>query len=701
MTDGRRPFKLWGFAAAVLIALALVSATALTGVENSLTARLVGCILATVSLLLGGGCLGLAVRGLISSGLTGIGSRLQKQTGELNIAQERRHADLISRIASVDEQSQAAAREIGEELRTISAALGDLTTAENETAKALGSLARFHRLQTEQMAAIRKQTRAGMEGIDRVYALTSAIQDTAVEGRDSTRKLLNVVRGEVKRSREEADRFASELRGVTGKLDEVEAGQRRTLNFLRREGSIQVVLDRLQASERRLLHSVEGSALTIAEELTVSGGRQCSELRDEIRFAVEEIQGVRAVVGTIQQEIDGSTPRASELLATVGGITHSIGALITSVGEQGNENRASLGKLKESTTDSINMMDGTLHDVCRMHEEVGTATRSVLDSQNATEQRINLLGVSLDGLQARWNALEITLQEYIVQQSTEGDTSDTKQVEDLVPDVRTLVRLTDVLKNDLKSLHRHVDRAGVDTVRQTEALMQLLPRMGNAARRLPPSGGFAMAPDSLLLLSDLIAEHKPKRILELGSGTSTIWIGSFAASIGSSVISIDHLEEYRARTQQDLEAFGLDALVDLRLAELAPVEVMGETKSWYDVSVLKDLSLIDMVIVDGPPESTGPAPRSPAFPLLRSMLSDQALIVVDDMHRDPEMQMVEGWIEFDPSLHKTTWMAGRTAVLEYRRDRIQEGSGELLPSIGVEHESSGDSTAQSLDHPQR
>src|SRR5699024_8099047 len=99
-------------------------------------------------------------------------------------------------------------------------------------------------------------------------------------------------------------------------------------------------------------------------------------------------------------------------------------------------------------------------------------------------------------------------------------------------------------------------------------------------------------------------------------------------------------EEYRARTQEDLDEFGLSDAVEVRLAELSPVEVGEVTSNWYDTKTLQDLSSIGLVVVDGPPESTGQDPRNPAFPVLRSRLADHALVVVDDIHREQEQQMV-------------------------------------------------------------
>lgn len=175
-----------------------------------------------------------------------------------------------------------------------------------------------------------------------------------------------------------------------------------------------------------------------------------------------------------------------------------------------------------------------------------------------------------------------------------------------------------------------------------------------------------MNPDSLLLLSDLVRQRKPKNILEIGSGTSTVWMATFAASVDAQLVSVDHLEEYRELTQQSLRDFGLEERVDLRLAELTGIEINGEATQWYAPDRFDDLCDIDMVIVDGPPESTGPNPRFPAFPLLRDKLSPGALIVVDDLHREQETQMVDAWLEQCEDLSRTSWFAGRTGVLEYR-----------------------------------
>ncbi|WP_172172239.1 O-methyltransferase [Brevibacterium sp. CT2-23B] len=241
----------------------------------------------------------------------------------------------------------------------------------------------------------------------------------------------------------------------------------------------------------------------------------------------------------------------------------------------------------------------------------------------------------------------------------------TSEVAVVSDSVRTILRLSDTSKNEIKALHRHVDRASVDTVRQVEAAIQLLDRVDSSEQRYPESGGFAMNPDSLLLLSDLILRHRPKRILELGSGTSTIWTGTFARAVGAKVVSLEHLDRYRELTGQMIADFDLTEVVDLRLAPLREVDVDGTTAQWYDEQALRGIDDIDLLVVDGPPESSGPAPRYPAFPILRERLTGGALIVVDDFHREQEAQMVETWQKNHPSLTVTSWSAGRTGVLRF------------------------------------
>lgn len=214
-----------------------------------------------------------------------------------------------------------------------------------------------------------------------------------------------------------------------------------------------------------------------------------------------------------------------------------------------------------------------------------------------------------------------------------------------------------------------LDQSSTSTVRQMESLLQLLPRMSQAGRGLPPTGGWAMSAEGLLLVSDLIQSRKPKKILELGSGSSTIWIGLQASEIGASLISVEHDEAYAQKTQRLITEFGLTESVELRLAELTDVTLSDRQTRWYDPEALERLEQVDMLIVDGPPGATGPQARQPALPMLIDTLSADCVVLLDDMHRTSEKHAFETWEECYSDFTRQDSGSARVGVLERSKSK--------------------------------
>ncbi|NYJ17872.1 O-methyltransferase [Nesterenkonia sandarakina] len=200
------------------------------------------------------------------------------------------------------------------------------------------------------------------------------------------------------------------------------------------------------------------------------------------------------------------------------------------------------------------------------------------------------------------------------------------------------------MEDSAKKLISQGPRETRDVVRQVEALFQLFAGEATDQRApMPPTGNYALDAPAMLHLLHLIRSKRPQRILELGSGTSTIWIAYLCRELGIELVSLDHLEGYAQQTKAALRRHGLEDVVDLRVAPLEPVQIDGQTFEWYAQGASSDLSGIDLLIVDGPPKSTGPRARFPAVPALRDKLSDQATIVLDDMHRSGEVEILESW----------------------------------------------------------
>jgi len=150
----------------------------------------------------------------------------------------------------------------------------------------------------------------------------------------------------------------------------------------------------------------------------------------------------------------------------------------------------------------------------------------------------------------------------------------------------------------------------------------------------------------MLQAIDLVTRPEVSLALECGSGTSTLFLARALQLKGSGrLIALEHMEEFLEPTIEALKRHGLDDVAEVRHAPLSEVEIDGDTYLWYDPSSILDLSDIDLLIVDGPPGSTGTRARFPAYPLLNERLALSALILVDDLQRSDERAVVDAWLE--------------------------------------------------------
>ncbi|UFU07549.1 class I SAM-dependent methyltransferase [Ruania halotolerans] len=210
-------------------------------------------------------------------------------------------------------------------------------------------------------------------------------------------------------------------------------------------------------------------------------------------------------------------------------------------------------------------------------------------------------------------------------------------------------------------LRREVRSLRHEPLTQSQALTQLLGAFTPDAP-LPPVGGWAMEPTTLVEIVDLIARVQPQVVLECGSGTSTVWIAQALRRNGSGrVISLDHDAEYAHSTRTQLARHSLSDWAEVRYAPLVPTATELGEKHWYEVD-LESIPKIDLLVVDGPPEGTGEMARYPAVPVLSPRLSASAVIVLDDAHRRDEREAARLWTD-QLGLDWSRDIAGRATVL--------------------------------------
>lgn len=228
-----------------------------------------------------------------------------------------------------------------------------------------------------------------------------------------------------------------------------------------------------------------------------------------------------------------------------------------------------------------------------------------------------------------------------------------QHLSDQIRDLRgEVAQVQDVLLEQVESTRTSIRQNVADNARETvhlvESTMLLMAKAPQFESVMPPLGGFAMDARAMLHLATLVEEHKPRRILELGGGSSTVWLGYLTRDFDTEIVSIDHLEDYRNTTSEYVDRHGFSERVDCRLGPLEKQTVGDETYSWYTPHVFNDVTDIDILLIDGPPRATGRLARYPALPKLHHCLRPDGLVLLDDMQRKEEQNILEIWLsQFD------------------------------------------------------
>ncbi len=185
--------------------------------------------------------------------------------------------------------------------------------------------------------------------------------------------------------------------------------------------------------------------------------------------------------------------------------------------------------------------------------------------------------------------------------------------------------------------------------RQTESLFYLFSTMRFQHPLPAMRGWWAISPDFANIIIALIREYKPRLVLEAGSGVSTLITAYSLREIGKgSVVSFDHDERFAAISAANVKKHGLQDIATVIYAPLKEVVIRDKTWLWYDTEQLCNLGPIDMLIIDGPPGIIQRLARYPALPILFPLLSENAVVLLDDAFRADEREIVRRWLkEFD------------------------------------------------------
>jgi predicted O-methyltransferase YrrM len=171
-----------------------------------------------------------------------------------------------------------------------------------------------------------------------------------------------------------------------------------------------------------------------------------------------------------------------------------------------------------------------------------------------------------------------------------------------------------------------------------------------------PWGAGVMRPAGLVAVCNDVVLNGRRRVVELGSGISTILLTRLLTQQrpqgGFRMAAVEHDAGWARWVTGQLEREGIGDDVVVIHAPLTPHAYAERGLLWYDdaaVTAGLDIALqgdlIDLLLVDGPPAYAAGhgLARYPALPVLGHRLSPGATVVLDDVERLGEQEVLRRW----------------------------------------------------------
>ncbi|MFN3389106.1 MAG: class I SAM-dependent methyltransferase [Allosphingosinicella sp.] len=196
-----------------------------------------------------------------------------------------------------------------------------------------------------------------------------------------------------------------------------------------------------------------------------------------------------------------------------------------------------------------------------------------------------------------------------------------------------------------------------------QAKRALLDRLDLPRDALPNLGAWKADTGLLTLVAEHILEHKPKLVVEFGTGASTLVIArALEKAGGGTLISFEQHADFVEATAKWLGDYGLSA--DLRAVPLRP-SPDGWPGLWYDHGRLPDG--IGLMLIDGPPWTIHPMTRGAAASLF-DQIAPGGTVMLDDAARPGERLVARRWRKAHPDFRFALWKGGTKGTLIGRKE---------------------------------
>ena len=170
-----------------------------------------------------------------------------------------------------------------------------------------------------------------------------------------------------------------------------------------------------------------------------------------------------------------------------------------------------------------------------------------------------------------------------------------------------------------------------------------------------PMTSWSISPNLILHVLNDIDINNRKCIVEFGTGASTIYIAKLLQMTQNNAFfySIESDAVWAEKIRRKLQSLQLLEYVIIILAPKTEVYehlLFKDQKLWYNAEILnkelKDVTDIDLVLVDGPSGKGTPYSRFSAIPFLKEKLSLDYSIFLDDTNRLQERQIADNWKKY-------------------------------------------------------
>lgn len=160
-------------------------------------------------------------------------------------------------------------------------------------------------------------------------------------------------------------------------------------------------------------------------------------------------------------------------------------------------------------------------------------------------------------------------------------------------------------------------------------------------------GPMTLFPRKAEYLMSEIEAAPPRRVLEVGSGSSTPVLAALAARHGFGIVSLENHEGSARYVRAALQGSPGESSVELVVAGFRRRHYPdGKGYWWYDIDLGRHGAPFDLVIIDGPMGTL--VGRNGAIPEIFPFLTACHRIYLDDANRAHEQACMDEWLARHP-----------------------------------------------------